>query len=347
MKFEAVTIKDIAKALGLSTSTVSRALRDSYEISPETKKLVLEYSEKINYRPNPIALSLKEKRSRSIGIIVCEIANSFFSQIINGIESIAYDKGYNVIIAQSHESYDREVLNVQYLASRSIDGLLVSVSSETQDLSHLKNLHDRGFPIVFFDRIVDEMETHKVIVDNFKGAYDATEHLIKSGYRHIAALAGSEYLSITKERLGGYRKALEDHGIPYDEHYIQHCLHGGMLYNEVENALSELLKLKKKPDAIIASADKLTTNCLRYFKKRKIKVPDDVALIGFSNLDLTDLLSPSLSVVRQPAFEMGELSTELLIQLIESKRPVKDFERKVLPPQLFIRESTSKEGVDE
>jgi LacI family transcriptional regulator len=347
MKFEAVTIKDIAKALGLSTSTVSRALRDSYEISPETKKLVLEYSEKINYRPNPIALSLKEKRSRSIGIIVCEIANSFFSQIINGIESIAYDKGYNVIIAQSHESYDREVINVQYLASRSIDGLLVSVSSETQDLNHLKNLHDRGFPIVFFDRIVDEMETHKVIVDNFKGAYDATEHLIKSGYKHIAALAGSEYLSITKERLSGYRKALEDHGIPYDEQYIQHCLHGGMLYNEVENALTELLKLKKKPDAIIASADKLTTNCLRYFKKRKIKVPDDVALIGFSNLDLTDLLSPSLSVVRQPAFEMGELSTELLIQLIESKRPVKDFERKILPPQLFIRESTSKEGLDE
>src|ERR1700733_2287635 len=226
MKFEAVTIKDIAKALALSTSTVSRAVRDSYEISPETKQVVLEYARQINYRPNPIALSLKEKRSRSIGIIVCEIANSFFSQIINGIESIAYDKGYNVIIAQSHESYAREVINVQYLASRSIDGLLVSVSSETQDLDHLKNLHDRGFPIVFFDRIVDEMETHKVIVDNFKGAYDATEHLIQSGYRNIAALAGSEYLSITKERLSGYRKALEDHGLNYDESYIQHCLHG-------------------------------------------------------------------------------------------------------------------------
>lgn len=345
MKFEAVTIKDIAKALGLSTSTVSRALRDSYEISPETKKMVLEYSEKINYRPNPIALSLKEKRSRSIGIIVCEIANSFFSQIINGIESIAYDKGYNVIIAQSHESYDREVLNVQYLASRSIDGLLVSVSSETQDLSHLKNLHDRGFPIVFFDRIVEEMETHKVIVDNFKGAYDATEHLIKSGHKHIAALAGSEYLSITKERLGGYQKALEDNGIPSNKAYIQHCLHGGMIYNEVENALNQFMSLDKKPDAIIASADKLTTNCMRYLKKRKISVPGDIALIGFSNLDLTDLLSPSLSVVRQPAFEMGQLSTELLIQLIESKRPVKDFERRILPPQLTIRESSLRSSV--
>ncbi|MBI2272732.1 MAG: LacI family DNA-binding transcriptional regulator [Bacteroidetes bacterium] len=342
MKFEAVTIKDIAKALGLSTSTVSRALRDSYEISPETKKKVLEYSEKINYRPNPIALSLKEKRSRSIGIIVCEIANSFFSQTINGIESIAYDMGYNVIIAQSHESYEREVLNVQYLASRSIDGLLVSVSSETKDLEHLRNLHDRGFPIVFFDRVVDEMETHKVIVDNFKGAYDATMHLVQCGYRHIAALAGSEYLSITKERLGGYRKALEDSGLTYHENYVQHCLHGGMLYNEVEDSLTALLQQPQKPDAIMASADKLTTNCLRYFKKRKIRVPDDVALIGFSNLDLTDLLSPSLSVVRQPAFEMGQLSTELLIHQIESKRPVKEFEQRILPPQLFIRESTDR-----
>ena len=342
MKFEAVTIKDIAKALGLSTSTVSRALRDSYEISPETKKIVIEYAQNNNYRPNPIALSLKEKRSRSIGIIVCEIANSFFSQIINGIESIAYDKGYNVIISQSHESYDREVINVQYLASRSIDGLLVSVSSETQDLEHLKNLHDRGFPIVFFDRIVEEMETHKVIVDNFKGAYDATEHLIKSGYKHIAALAGSEYLSITKERLSGYRKALEDHTMEYDEAYIKYCLHGGMLYDEVEHSLNELLKLKVKPDAIIASADKLTTNCLSYLKKRKIKVPDESALIGFSNLDLTDLLSPSLSVVRQPAFELGEIATELLIQQIESKRPIKDFERRILQPEVLIRESTGK-----
>ena len=166
MRFEAVTIKDIAKALGLSTSTVSRALRDSYEISPETKKLVLEYAEKINYHPNPIALSLKERRSRSIGVIVSEIANSFFSQAIDGIESIAYQNGYNVIISQSRESFDRELINLNYLTSRSIDGLIVSVSSETNDFSNFKELHQRGMPIVFFDRIVNEIDTHKVTVDN-------------------------------------------------------------------------------------------------------------------------------------------------------------------------------------
>ncbi|WP_281350814.1 LacI family DNA-binding transcriptional regulator [Phnomibacter ginsenosidimutans] len=149
MKFEAATIKDIAKALGVSTSTVSRALRDSHEISPETKQLVIECAERLNYKPNPIALSLKEKRSRSIGLVVCEIANNFFSQIINGIESIAYDKGYNVIITQSFESYEREVLDVQFLSSRGVDGLIISLSTETHDLSHLKTLHDRGLPIVF------------------------------------------------------------------------------------------------------------------------------------------------------------------------------------------------------
>lgn len=203
MKFEATTIKDIAKALGLSTSTISRALRDSYEISEETKKLVLECAEKLNYRPNPIALSLKERRSRSIGVIVCEIANNFFSQIINGIESVAYERGYNVIIAQSHESYEREIMDLQFLASRSVDGLLISVSTETNDINHLKSLHDRGLPIVFFDRTLEGLNTHSVIVDNFNGAYLATEHLIKNGYKNIAAITNSEFLSITNERLAG------------------------------------------------------------------------------------------------------------------------------------------------
>ena len=220
MKFEAVTIKDIAKALGISTSTVSRALRDSYEISPETKQMVLECAERLNYRPNPIALSLKEKRSRSIGVVVCEIANNFFSQVINGIESIAYDRGYNVIISQSRESYDREVIDLQYLASRSVDGLLISLSTETSDLSHLRSLHDKGLPIVFFDRITEEINTHKVVVDNFRGAYDATTHLINNGYKNIAVLTSSEFLSITTERLAGYKEALQAHHIKLNNNYI-------------------------------------------------------------------------------------------------------------------------------
>lgn len=342
MKFEAVTIKDIAKALGFSTSTVSRALRDSHEISPETKKTVLEYAEKINYQPNPIALSLKERRSRSIGVIVCEIANSYFSQVINGIESIAYNNGYNVIIAQSRESFEREILNLQYLTSRSIDGLIISVSTESKDFSFLKELHEKKMPIVFVDRIVDEIETHKVTADNFKGAYNSTQHLIECGYKRIAAITNPESLSISKERLAGYRAALNDNGILVDEAIIKFCQHGGMIFGEVQTVVNELLELEDKPTAIFAAADKLTTNCLRIFKAKGISVPDDMGLIGFSNIDLAELIEPPLSVVRQPAFEMGEVATKLLLQIIESKRPVTDFETRVLPTELFIRGSTKK-----
>jgi LacI family transcriptional regulator len=342
MKFEAVTIKDIAKALGLSTSTVSRALRDSYEISEQTKQLVKEYARKINYSPNPIALSLKEKRSRSIGVMVCEIANSFFSQVIDGIESIAYNKGYNIIISQSHESYEREVFDLQYLASRSIDGLLISVSTETQDFGHLKALHAKGFPIVFFDRIVRDIQTHKVIVDNFSGAYNIISHLIRNGYTRIANIATSPYLSIAQDRIGGYQQALADHNMPADKSLLKYCTHGGMIYKELEQALDQLLRLKHRPDAIFAASDKLTTGCLRYFQSKKIKVPDEIALAGFSNSELTELLNPSLTVVKQPAFEMGQLATSLLLELIEAKRPVREFDTQVLPTELFIRDSSAK-----
>src|SRR5215213_1529151 len=217
MKFESVTIKDIARALNLSTSTVSRALRGSYEISAETKKQVLEYAEKINYRPNPIALSLKERRTRAIGVVVSEIANNFFSQAINGIESIAYNRGYHVIITQSHESQEREKVNVEHMAARGVDGLLVSLSSESIDVSYLKELHEKGLPIVFFDRISNEIETHKVVANNYLGALHATEHLIFQGFKKIAHITNSPYLSIAIERLEGYKEALKRHDLPYNE----------------------------------------------------------------------------------------------------------------------------------
>ncbi|MBL7737828.1 MAG: LacI family DNA-binding transcriptional regulator [Chitinophagaceae bacterium] len=340
MKFEAVTIKDIAKALGLSTSTVSRALRDSYEISPETKKLVLEYAEKINYHPNPIALSLRERRSRSIGVIVAEIANSFFSQAIDGIESIAYKNGYNVIISQSRESFEREQIHLNYLTSRSIDGLIVSVASETKDFRNFKDLHDKGMPIVFFDRVVTDIDTHKVTVDNYQGAYNATRHLIEKGFKQIAAIANSEVLSISRERVAGYKAALADQGIKEKDSFIRHCAHGGLILSEVEEAVSGLLEQKTKPDAILALSDKITTGCFRILKSREIAVPDEIGLIGFSNSDLTELIGPPLSIIKQPAFEMGEIATGLLLQLIESKRPVTEFETKTLAPQLILRESS-------
>jgi LacI family transcriptional regulator len=340
--YEAITIKDIAKALGLSTSTVSRALRGSHEISSDTKKLVIEYAEQFNYRPNPIALSLKERRSRSIGVVVCEIANNFFSQAINGIESIAYNRGYHVIISQSHESYEREVVNVEHLASRSVDGLLVSLSTETDHIEHFKNLHDKGFPIVFFDRITDEIETHKVVADNYKGAYDATQHLIDAGYKKIAHLSSAPHLSISRERMDGYKAALTDNKLQVNDAYIKNCNHGGMIFKELEDAVKSLVNLKDRPDAIFSAGDRLTISCLKVLNSLEIKVPDDIGLVGFSNSPLGELMNPSLSAVKQPAFEMGQTATELLIKLIESKRAVTAFETIVLQTEIIVRDSSAK-----
>ncbi|MDR2273386.1 MAG: LacI family transcriptional regulator [Sphingobacterium sp.] len=332
MRFENYTIKDIAKALNLSTSTISRALRDSYEISPETKKIVLEYAEKINYRVNPIARSLKERRSHSIGIIVSEIANDFFSQVINGVESIVYDKNFQIIISQTHESSERERLNVEYLTSRSIDGLLIALSSETEDIDYLHKLKERGFPIVFFDRIPQQFDTYKVIVNNQQGAYDATQHLIKLGKKKIAHLTNSKSLSITRERLEGYKKALMANHIDFDQNLVKYCQYGGLHLDEIENAIEELIQVGF--DAIFISGDKLTTGYLHVVKKSNFRDLQHIDIAGFTNSNVVELFATNVTAIRQPAFEMGKIATELLIELIESKYPITEFETRILPTEL-------------
>jgi len=340
--FESYTIKDIAKALGLSTSTVSRALNGSYEIGTETKKLVLEYAEKINYRPNPIALSLKDHKSHSIGVVVCEVANDYFSQAINGIESIAYNRGYHVIITQTHESFDREAVNVQHLLSRHVDGLLVSLSAETKDVSQYKYLHDKGFPIVFFDRVATDIDTHKVIANNHKGAFDATEQLISSGFTKIAHLTNSNNLLISRERFEGFKAALGAHSIGFNPAWLKYCDHGGMIQTEVEQAITELLALDDRPQAIFVASDRLTISCMYILKKLGIKVPDDIAVAGFTNSDVAELFDPPLTVVRQPAFQIGQMATEMLIKTIESKRPVEEYTTSYVNTELIVRRSSER-----
>lgn len=334
--FKPITIKDIALALDLSASTVSRALSDSYEINPETKKRVLEYAEKNNYKRNPIALSLKQRKSYSIGVIVCEVANSFFSQAIDGIESIAYKNGYNIVISQSHDSSNQEIMNIQHLANRSVDGILISLSAETTNFDHIQKLHDAGLPIVFFDRIYDGLATHKVSSDNKKGAKMATQHLINKGYRKIAHLANAPHLSITKERLAGYQEALTENGFKVDPSNITYCHHGGSSQKEVDTAVQYFLSMKDKPDAIFVASDRLSIGCLTALKKFS-ENNYDPAIAGFSNSDVLDLFKSDFSSIRQPAFEMGRVATDLLIQLIESKYPVHEYQSVVLGTELIER----------
>ena len=339
--YKPATIKDIALALHLSSSTVSRGLSDSYGVSEKTKKIITEYAKKVNYQSNPIALGLKKRRSYSIGIVVPELANSFFSQAIAGVESIAYENGYHIIITQTHDSSERELINVNHLAQRSVDGLLISMSSGTSDYSFLKKLHDNGLPIVFFDRIINEIETFKVTSDNFSGAYNATASLIGSGHKKIALLANAPQLSITNERLSGYKKALANHHISFRPELVKNCYKGGSDYQEVEDAVKELLALADKPNAIFISSDRISISCIRALKKIKFD-PQKIMIVGFSNSDIVDLLQPSISYVRQKAFEMGRTAVEMLLKLINSKYPITEFETKILDTELHWKNDAPK-----
>ncbi|MEO6719542.1 MAG: LacI family DNA-binding transcriptional regulator [Ferruginibacter sp.] len=342
MKKDSITITDIAKALNLSSSTVSRSLRDSYQISDETKQLVKDYAEKNNYHPNLVAQSLRSNKSQSIGLMICSVPNNFFAEVISGIESIAYSKGYHLIITQSHESQEREAKNLEHLMWRSVDGLLISLSSETTDMSNLKKMHEQGVPIVFFDRVSDCINTHQVVVDNSGGAYELTKHFIESGYKRIAHITSSPDLSITLERKEGYLKALAEFNIPVNENYIKYCLHGGMLLDEIAECVDALFDMEERPDAIFTASDRITIGTFAILHKRNIKIPDDIAIAGFSNFSSPELFNPSLTTIHQPAFEMGKVAAELLIELIESKRPVTAFSKKILPTKLNIRKSSVK-----
>ncbi len=337
-----ITIKDIADALNYSYSTVSRALKGSYQISEETKRKVQEYADKHNYRPNIMAQSLRNNKTRSIGVMMSNVPNHFFSEVLSGIESVCATKDYHVILTQSLESYQLELKNLEHLTWRSVDGLLVSLSSETKSVDHFKKINNKGIPVVFFDRVTDQIDTHKIIADNIHGSYKLTSHFIENRFTRIAHITSSPQLSITKERLEGYYKALKEHHIPVDPQLIKYCDHGGMLSNEIESAVNELLKLHNPPDAIFTASDRISIGTLSHLHQLNIAIPDQVALGGFCDFIAPQIFNPSLTTIKQPAFEMGTQAAKLLFNLIEAKRPFTKFEKVVLETKLEERESSKR-----
>lgn len=341
-KAKAITIKDIAKALNLAPSSVARALKGSYKISKATTQRVKAYAVAHNYRPNLMAQSLKNKQSRSVGVMLSSIPNNFYAEVINGIESVASSSDYHVMISQSHESYQKEVKGIEHLKWKLVDGLLVSLSNETEDLRHFEETMQQGIPVVFFDRVPATLKTHKVVVDNEGGSYQLASHLIKQGYKRIAHITSSAQLSITQTRLRGYEKALKESGQTLNESYVKYCSHGGGNDEEIRQAVDELLRLPKPPDAITTASDRITIKVFALLVNRGIKVPTQMAVGGFSNFGEPQLFHPPLTTVVQSAFDMGKTAMDLLLQLIESKRPVKNFVTLTLPTELKIRESTLK-----
>ncbi|MBC8153679.1 MAG: LacI family DNA-binding transcriptional regulator [Bacteroidetes bacterium] len=315
-KKSSVTIKEIAHQLGLSKSTVSRALHDSSEISLETKQKIMALVEKLDYLPNPVALSLLKSRSYTLGVLVPEIDNPFFSAVISGIEEVAYNRGYHVTIYQSHECYEREVLNVKHIYTRRADGLIVSISIETTTYDHFARLQENAYPMVFFDRVWEESDVDKVVVDDFDGAYKATEHLIQQGCRRIAHLAGPETLAIGQKRLHGYRAAMVDNNLSVPDEYI---VRGDLTTEGALRVAGQLLDRPDRPDGIFSANDRMALGLHLAIRQRGLTIPDDLALIGFTNLPMATLIDPPLSSMVQPAVEMGQTAARLLIERIENE----------------------------
>ncbi len=341
MKFNQITIKDIARELGISPSTVSRALKDHPDISVATKKAVNELADKLNYQPNTVALNLRQRKTNTIGVIIPEIVHFFFSTVISGIEDVAYEAGYNVILAQSNESVEREKSDIKALFNSRVDGLLLSISRETTNFDHIESIISKGLPIVFYDRMYTNPNTSKVIVDDYVGAKEAVLHLIQQGFKRIAHLEAAPGLQIAVDRKRGYVDALKENNMPVKENMIIECPNGSL--EDGKKATKKLLALPAPPDAIFANNDLLAMGAMLSIKEKGLKIPENVALMGFSNWFFSQLLDPPLSSVDQPGFEMGQEAARLLIRQIEMKD--KDQfeiqpETKILKTRLIIRESS-------
>jgi len=336
MKSNLISINDIARALGISPSTVSRALKDHPDISTETKRVVKEYAEKVNYRPNALALSLKRQRSNTLGLVIPEIIHHFFSSIISGIEELAYAKGYRLIICQSNEEYHREVINTQVLLDNRVDGILISMSKTTHDHGHFKDLIDSGIPLVFFDRVCEEVETDRVVTADFEGALLATSHLINRGCRKILHLASPQHLLIGRLRLEGYLRALENFGIEKDAKYILQC----DTRQEVMDYREQILKLAPEIDGIFAVNDFTAIAAMQLLQENGFKIPENIAVTGFGNDPIASIAYPPLTTVEQRGFEMGREAVEILLRRIENPSTFIDFQTKAIPVSIEKRSSS-------
>jgi len=340
MKTHPITIKDIARELGISPSTVSRALKDHPDISPQTKLQVRELVDKLKYKPNAIALSLRSRKTNIIGVIVPQMVHHFFSSVISGIEEEAISAGYNVMIFQSNESYERELLNVQALLASRVDGVLASISKTTRKFAHFKELMENEIPVVLFDRASDELDTDKVIVDDFAGAFDAVEYLIKTGCRRIAHFAAPQHLKIGYLRQRGYISALEKNGIMVDDELIVKC----DTHDEALETTAKVMALANPPDAVFAVNDLTAAGVLKVLKRLHLRVPEDISVVGFTDGLVSTVTDPPMTTVSQHGFEMGQIAAKILLQRIESGienfKPVTE----VLKTDLIIRESTKSLG---
>lgn len=331
------TIKDIARQLNVSISTVSRAIRNASDVNPETKRAVLALVEELNYQPNQLALSLRNKQTHTIGVIVPNL-DYVLSMMVRGIDEVALEAGYTVMICQSNESFGREILNTRRLLDSLVDGFIISVSSETKTFDHFKKIQEKNIPMVVFDRVTPALVAPSVRLDNEMGGFIATEHLLEQGYKRIAILAGPKNLGISNSRMDGYLSALKKHKIKKDDDLIVHC---DFNQDYAFFATQELLAIKKRPDAIFTISDRMAIGAMLAIKKKGLRMPEDIGLVGFNNEPVVCLVTPQISSVDMSAFEIGKAAAKLFIETMHDQEDLTAVEQ-VIKPKLFIRESSKK-----
>ncbi len=338
MKKSKVSIHDIARELKINSSTVSRALSDSPRVSRKTKEKIIAKANELGYQRNLLASSLRNSKSNTIGLIVPRISRHFFASAIAGIEEVAYKEGYNLIICQSLEQLEREQKIIQTLSQNRVDGILISVSMETKNNINSATYIKNNIPVVFFDRHLGIPESSSVIIDDFQGGFDATEHLILQGCKRIAHFAGPQELEIYKNRYKGYKAALEKHHIEVEENLV---MSSKLMESDGVECAKKLLSQSKPVDGIFSANDVMAISAMQYIKEQGLRIPEDIAMVGFSNEPISSVMVPSLTTVDQPGFEMGKIAANLLISQINDKE--EDFAQTiVLKPALIVRNSSKR-----
>ncbi|MDO1449377.1 LacI family DNA-binding transcriptional regulator [Rhodocytophaga aerolata] len=333
-----VTIYDIAKKLSISASTVSRALRNHPDIRPETVEAVKDMAKKLNYQPNTIAQSLRERRTKLLGVIVPEIQQHLYGSVLNGIEEVAFRKGYQVLVSKSGESYERELMQT-YALSNQVDGVIACLSQHTHKIDHFRQLKNQGLPLVFFDRAPERLAAHRVLFDNEAGSFALTENLIRSGFTRIAYLSGPEQLAVCQERLSGYQKALERYNLPFDQDLV---IHTGFGYQDGRIGFTRLMKLENRPDAIFAASDQIATAVVVEARRIDLEIPHHLGLVAFGSDPVHALLHPAITGLHPKGYEMGSTAAQLCIQEIEQAGKNKRFRTERLTTEIIIRHSSIK-----
>ncbi len=337
MKENKTTIHDISKALNIDSSTVSRALNNSERVSLKTRTKIQKKANELGYQRNSLASNLRTNKTNTIGVIIPRIARHFFATVIAGIEETAYESGYNVVICQSLDSLDREQKIMNSLASNRVDGILISTSMETSTYQHIKSYIDNNNPVVFIDRPCKEFSNcSSISIDNFKASYEATSLLIKNGRKHIVHFSGPQNIGLYRDRKNGYLQALKDHRIDIRKEYIYES---NLSEEEGVTGAKSILK-HKEIEALYAANDTSAISAIQYLKNKGIKIPEQIAVIGFNNDPISEIIEPSLTTIHQPGFEMGKISTEILINQIKNKIKNRIDESQILSPKLIIRDSS-------